>query len=208
MLLHAIGRKSHWSFFLLFFLGVVVIVIVVVIAEGTSHEKETKKKKVVLLLTDDQDLLYDLKEMYILCWLLARQGTLFENAFVTTPILCPSWTSFHSGWYAHNGGCGCQRRAEQLRWYGLGDVGQDGHDRHLGAPRGISDRIRGEVHEHVQKILWQRQWELATPQHDVHTHPFGMGNVAGPHCRYPCVLLRPHARIGRRRMVRLEGRSQ
>lgn len=60
---------------------------------------------VVVLLTDDQDLeLGGLKPLKNLRRLVTEQGTMFTNAFVHTPICCPSRSSYLSGRYIHNGG--------------------------------------------------------------------------------------------------------
>lgn len=71
-----------------------------------SHEKKkSEKKNVLLLLTDDQDVLVGgIDHMPILHDLLASKGATFNNAFVHTPICCPSRSSILTGKYLHNGG--------------------------------------------------------------------------------------------------------
>lgn len=63
----------------------------------------TKKPNVFFLLTDDQDvMLGGLTPMKKLKSLLIEQGVTFSNAFVHTPICCPSRSSFLTGRYLHN----------------------------------------------------------------------------------------------------------
>ena len=66
----------------------------------------------VLILTDDQDYRLGLSDEYDSrgafhamerTWAhLAENGAVFENAFVNTPICCPSRTTTLSGRYFHN----------------------------------------------------------------------------------------------------------
>ena len=61
------------------------------------------KPNIIVLITDDQDvLLGGLDQMPILKRLLMERGTTFRNAFVHTPICCPSRMSIMSGRYMHN----------------------------------------------------------------------------------------------------------
>jgi N-acetylglucosamine-6-sulfatase len=63
----------------------------------------SRPPNVVVVLTDDQrwDTLHAMPEVQ--ARLMAR-GTTFTNAFVTTPVCCPSRASILSGLYAHNHG--------------------------------------------------------------------------------------------------------
>ena len=64
-----------------------------------------KPSNVVFLLTDDLDLMLGgMKPLKKLHKLLTEQGTTFENAFVHTPICCPSRSTYLSGNYIHNHG--------------------------------------------------------------------------------------------------------
>jgi arylsulfatase A-like enzyme len=63
----------------------------------------TEKPNIILLLTDDQDIVtHSLDYMPTLNRLLIERGTKFNNAFVHTPLCCPSRMSILSGRYLHN----------------------------------------------------------------------------------------------------------
>lgn len=61
------------------------------------------KPNVVVVMTDDLDVA-SMHVMKSTRRLLARRGTKFVNSFVTTPLCCPSRTTFQTGLYAHNHG--------------------------------------------------------------------------------------------------------
>lgn len=61
------------------------------------------RPNIVVIVTDDQDVA-SITSMPQVQALLAAQGTTFTNAFVTTPLCCPSRTSLFRGQYAHNHG--------------------------------------------------------------------------------------------------------
>jgi len=80
-----------------------------------THPKQKKPRptihitsnqpNIILFLTDDQDLtLGGLNSMPQLRNLIINQGATFNNFFVSTPVCCPSRTSYLSGRYIHNGG--------------------------------------------------------------------------------------------------------
>ena len=62
---------------------------------------ESTKPNIIFILTDDQDL-ETLAHMPRVQALLVKQGLVFKNAFITTPLCCPSRSSILTGRYAHN----------------------------------------------------------------------------------------------------------
>ena len=62
---------------------------------------ESAKPNIIFILTDDQDL-ETLAHMPRVQALLVKQGLTFKNAFVTTPLCCPSRASILTGQYPHN----------------------------------------------------------------------------------------------------------
>jgi len=62
---------------------------------------ESAKPNIILILTDDQDV-ETLVHMPRIQALLVKQGLTFKNAFVTTPLCCPSRASILTGQYPHN----------------------------------------------------------------------------------------------------------
>ncbi|KAG5684857.1 hypothetical protein PVAND_014067 [Polypedilum vanderplanki] len=61
------------------------------------------KPNFVIILTDDQDLLLDsLKPLQKIEKYLINNGVIFLNAFTSSPICCPSRSSFLTGNFAHN----------------------------------------------------------------------------------------------------------
>jgi arylsulfatase A-like enzyme len=68
-----------------------------------ARQASASKPNVILLLTDDQDIVMgSLDYMPILKKLLMEKGTTFNNAFVHSPICCPSRMSILSGRYLQN----------------------------------------------------------------------------------------------------------
>ncbi|ETO22564.1 extracellular sulfatase Sulf-1 precursor [Reticulomyxa filosa] len=78
---------------------------------GCGYSFSTTRPNFIFLLTDDQDLtLGSIDVMPNLHQLVIHEGITFNNAFVATPICCPSRTETMSGKYFHNvaqpeGGC-------------------------------------------------------------------------------------------------------
>jgi arylsulfatase A-like enzyme len=73
-------------------------------AEGAEGSK-SPRPNVVLIVTDDQTLAsYSPEVMPKTAELLEGTGTRFSNAFVTSPLCCPSRASMLTGQYGHNNG--------------------------------------------------------------------------------------------------------
>ncbi|KAK3766323.1 hypothetical protein RRG08_044514 [Elysia crispata] len=63
----------------------------------------SRKPNIVVILTDDQDvLLGSMRYMPKLQRLMIRKGAMLNNSFVSTPMCCPSRSTFLSGMYVHN----------------------------------------------------------------------------------------------------------
>jgi arylsulfatase A-like enzyme len=88
--------------------GIVVIVLFLLFGLGVPPAQpeaglaQTQARpNVLIILTDDQDE-ESIARMGKLQDRLVDQGTTFDNAFVTTPLCCPSRATFLRGQYAHN----------------------------------------------------------------------------------------------------------
>ena len=78
---------------------------------SSTGNQDTSKPNIILILTDDQPP-HTLPYMPILQRELVAKGIQFTNAFVTTPLCCPSRASILTGQYAHNHGVKTNRAPE------------------------------------------------------------------------------------------------
>lgn len=95
-------RNQFWFLWLLLALGFSSFLrcTTVSAAEGLS----TSRPNILLLITDDQDVLVGgIDHMDYLRTTFSQQAVVFDNAFVHTPICCPSRSSILTGNYLHNG---------------------------------------------------------------------------------------------------------
>jgi N-acetylglucosamine-6-sulfatase len=84
-------------------LAVMLLAIELFFGSGCTvpQTSESAKPNIIFILTDDQDL-ETLAHMPRVQALLVKQGLTFKNAFVTTPLCCPSRASILTGQYPHN----------------------------------------------------------------------------------------------------------
>ena len=82
----------------LLFLGIIVVA-----CASPSEHPRSEKPNIIIILTDDQPT-HTMKYMPNVQKELVAKGVNFANAFVTTPLCCPSRASILTGLYAHNHG--------------------------------------------------------------------------------------------------------
>ena len=84
-------------------LAVMLLAVELFFSSGCTvpQTSESAKPNIIFIFTDDQDL-ETLAHMPRVQALLVKQGLTFKNAFVTTPLCCPSRASILTGQYPHN----------------------------------------------------------------------------------------------------------
>src|SRR5262245_22321030 len=82
--------------------AVLLIVFTIAFYDVARAQKSTRPN-FVIIVTDDQNL-DELSATYMpkTFQRIVQQGALFTNAFVTTPLCCPSRSSIFTGLYAHH----------------------------------------------------------------------------------------------------------
>ncbi len=69
-----------------------------------SHAARAKPRPNVMVIETDDQTLEEMRVMRNTLALIGRQGTTFDNNFVTLSLCCPSRSTFLTGQYAHNHG--------------------------------------------------------------------------------------------------------
>ncbi len=107
---HTYSKKSknlfHKSVFLLAILTAFVVTVIGIVRSEYFDRKakgEGNRPNFIVIMTDDQRA-DTLQYMTNVQNRLVSQGITFSNSFITTPLCCPSRTSFLTGMYAHNHG--------------------------------------------------------------------------------------------------------
>jgi len=106
--------------------------IVLLLLQLSQYVQCADRPNILLFLTDDQDVFLDgMTPLVKTKKLLMEEGTTYHNAFVTTPVCCPSRASMLTGRYLHNthtsnnsiaGNCGGQFWRENMEPKSFGNV--------------------------------------------------------------------------------------
>ncbi|HWL65744.1 MAG TPA: sulfatase-like hydrolase/transferase, partial [Actinomycetota bacterium] len=80
------------------------VLLVALVSCVGSRDDPPEHPNVLVIVTDDQRARGTLAVMPSVRRWFVREGTVFENAFTTTPLCCPARASLFTGRYVHNHG--------------------------------------------------------------------------------------------------------